>query len=66
MAAVHDGLKLLVGFYANYGQLGKVTDKTGVPVDRLKKWLAGGELSQDDRDSLCGYCRKAEGGLSHD
>ena len=44
-----DGLKLLIQFYSNHGRLDKVESKTGVPVERIKNWLNGGELSKEDR-----------------
>ena len=47
-----DGLKLIVQFYSNHGQLNKVKERTGVPVDNLKKWLDGGELSKEDRRAM--------------
>ncbi len=49
---VHDGLRLLVQFYDNHGQLDKVATKSGVPEINLRKWLDGGVLSESDRKIL--------------
>jgi len=47
-----DGLKLLVKFYENHGQLKQVAEKTGVPISRIQAWLDGGELSEENRGLL--------------
>lgn len=47
-----DGLKMYVQFYANYGQLEQVEQRTGVPLRRLQTWLDGGILSDADRALL--------------
>lgn len=45
---IFDGVKLIVRFYGNFGQLKKVTESTGVPVKRLKRWLDTGKISPRD------------------
>lgn len=47
-----DGLKLLVRFYENHGQLKQVAEKTGVPIPDIQSWLDGGELSTENRELL--------------
>ncbi len=50
---IMDGLEMLVRFYDNHGQLKPVSDKTGVPMTRLQKWLSGGKLLKSDKGKLC-------------
>lgn len=47
-----DGLKLLVRFYENHGQLKQVSEKTGVAVGDIQAWLEGGKLSAENRVKL--------------
>jgi len=47
-----DGTKLLVQFYDNWGQLGKVSVKTGVPVKDLSIWLSKDKISSENRWKL--------------
>jgi hypothetical protein len=48
----YDGLELLVRFYDNHGALKQVSERTGVPVKILEKWMSGGSLPRENRDML--------------
>jgi len=48
----HDGLKLMLHFYDNFGLLKQVTERSGVPTRRLKAFLKGKELPEKDREIL--------------
>ncbi|KKM88684.1 hypothetical protein LCGC14_1256160, partial [marine sediment metagenome] len=47
-----DGLEMLVRFYYNQNQLTGVSKQSGVPVERIEKWMKGGKLSKEDREAL--------------
>lgn len=47
-----DSLEMLVRFYYNQDQLLGVSKKSGVPIERIEKWLHGGKLSEEDREAL--------------
>jgi len=47
-----DGLKMIVQYYANWGKLEQVSELSGVPVAKLKAWLATGTITTEDYDSL--------------
>ncbi len=47
-----DGLEMLVRFYYNQNQLIGVSKQSGVPLERIEKWMKGGKLSKEDREAL--------------
>lgn len=56
---IYDGLKLTVQFYENNSRLIQVSNKSGVPIQRLKNWLKDViELSNFDREKLLNCINK--------
>jgi len=47
-----DAVELAVRFYDNRGALKQVEMKSGVPVNKLRRWMDGGELSATNRQYL--------------